>query len=98
VADDVDPAATAVSRREFASVALSESAVRVVSVAAGVRRALSAENRNRIRFEIRREVRRSRKQRRLDLKEARRQLRAEQATQATGREQRPGSGLAEDAA
>jgi hypothetical protein len=64
------------SGRDFASVALTESAVRVVSLAHGVRRALSAENRNRIRFEVRREVRRSRRQRRRDLKEARRHLRA----------------------
>jgi hypothetical protein len=63
------------SARQFASVALGESLVRVVSLGYGVRRALSAENRNRIAFEVRREVRRSRKQRRRDLKEAKRVLR-----------------------
>jgi type II secretory pathway pseudopilin PulG len=62
---------------EFASVALGESMVRLVSLGYGVRRALSAENRNRIRFEMRREVKRARKQRRRDLKEAKRHLRAE---------------------
>jgi biopolymer transport protein ExbB/TolQ len=62
---------------EFASVAVGESMVRLVSLGYGVRRALSAENRNRIRFEMRREVKRARKQRRRDLKEARRHLRAE---------------------
>jgi len=62
---------------EFASVAVGESIVRLVSLGYGVRRALSAENRNRIRFEMRREVKRSRKQRRRDLKEAKRHLRAE---------------------
>jgi len=51
--------------------------VRLVSLGYGVRRALSAENRNRIRFEMRREVKRARKQRRRDLKEAKRHLRAE---------------------
>ena len=63
------------SGRDFATVAVTESTVRLVSLAHGVRRALSAENRNRIRFEVRREVRRSRRQRRRDLKEARRHLR-----------------------
>lgn len=63
---------------EFASVALGESLVRVLSLGYGVRRALSAESRSRIRFEIRREVKRSRKQRRRDLKEAKRHLRTEQ--------------------
>src|SRR3954454_20357054 len=60
---------------EFASVAVGESMVRLVSLGYGVRRALSAENRNRIRFEMRREVKRARRQRRLDLKEAKRHLR-----------------------
>ena len=63
--------------REFASVALGESLVTVVSFGWGVRRALSPENRNRIAFEMRREVRRHRKQRRRDLKEAKRLLRAQ---------------------
>ena len=56
----------------FVSVALGESLVRLLSLGYGVRRAASAENRNRIRFEMRRELRRSRKQRRRDLKAARR--------------------------
>jgi type II secretory pathway pseudopilin PulG len=60
---------------EFASVALGESLVRVLSLGYGVRRALSAENRNKIRFEMRREVRRSRKQRRRDLRTAARTMR-----------------------
>ena len=63
--------------REFASVALGESLVTLASFGYGVRRALSPENRNRIAFEMRREVRRSRKQRRRDLKEAKRHLRAQ---------------------
>ena len=62
------------------TVAAGESLVRVVSLAHGVRRALSAENRNRIRFEIRREVKRSRRQRRRDLKDARRHLRRQAGT------------------
>ncbi|NUR08569.1 MAG: hypothetical protein HOQ22_10990 [Nocardioidaceae bacterium] len=67
---------------EFASVALGESMVRLVSLGYGVRRALSPENRNRIRFEMRREVKRARKQRRRDVKEAKRHLRADQGRQA----------------
>ena len=72
-----------VSGRQFASMALGESLVTVFSFGHGVRRALSAENRNRIGFEMRREVRRSRKQRRRAEKEARRHLRtAGQSTMA----------------
>lgn len=63
--------------KEFASVALGESLVTIASFGYGVRRALSAENRNRIAFEVRREVRRARKQRKQDLKEAKRRLRAQ---------------------
>lgn len=66
-----------VDARQFASVALGESLVRLVSLGYGVRRALSPENRNRIAFEMRREVRRSRKDRRRELRELRRRLREE---------------------
>lgn len=66
-----------VDARQFASVALGESLVRLVSLGYGVRRALSAENRNRIAFEMRREVRRSRKDRRRELRDLRRRLRDE---------------------
>jgi len=76
--DEPEPAGTPLSAGQFASVALGESLVRVLSLGYGVRRALSAENRNRIRFEMRREVKRSRRQRRHDLKEAKRLLRADQ--------------------
>jgi hypothetical protein len=64
------------SRRDFASVALAESALRLASLAYGVRRALSPENRNRMRFEMGREVKRARQERRREAKEARRQQRA----------------------
>ncbi len=63
------------SARQFASVAMGESLVTLLSLGHGLRRALSAENRNRIGFEMRREVRRSRKQRKEDIKQARRHLR-----------------------
>ena len=85
--DDPVPAGPPLSAGQFASVALGESLVRVLSLGYGVRRALSSENRNRIRFEMRREVKRSRRQRRRDLKEAKRLRRADQRDE-----------LAEDAA
>lgn len=62
----------------FADLVLRETVVKAASLAHGVRRALSPESRNRIRFEVRREVRRSRKQRRSDLREARRDWEARQ--------------------
>jgi len=77
-ADEVDVAAPpTVDARQFASVAVGESLVRLVSLGYGVRRALSAENRNRIAFEMRREMRRSRKDRRRELRDLRRRLREE---------------------
>jgi hypothetical protein len=76
------------SGREFATVALGESLVRVLALGHGVRRAMSAENRNRIAFEMQREVKRARRQRRRDVREARRYLRnggrPETTAEATG--------------
>ena len=88
VAADDEPATTTtvstpLSTGQFASVALGESLVRLLSLGYGVRRALTAESRNRIRFEMRREVKRSRRQRRRDLKEAKRHLRADQRADLT---------------
>lgn len=62
----------------FADLVLRETVVRAASLAHGVRRALAPEVRNRVRFEVKREVRRARKQRRADLKEARREWEARQ--------------------
>ena len=58
----------------FADLVLRESVVKGVSLVYGVRRALAPETRNRIRFQMRQEVKRSRKQRRIDLRAARRHL------------------------
>ena len=52
--------------------------VKAASLAHGVRRGLAPAHRNRIRFEMKQEVRRARKQRRADLKAAQRDLRARQ--------------------
>ncbi|MCW2766327.1 MAG: hypothetical protein JWO11_2286 [Nocardioides sp.] len=62
----------------FADLVLRETVVQAASLAHGLRRALAPEMRNRIRFEMRREVKRSRKQRRADLKAARREWEARQ--------------------
>ena len=64
--------------RLFADIVLREAVVRAAALAHGVRRALAPETRNRIRFEMRREVKRSRRQRRADLKTARRDWEARQ--------------------
>ncbi|WGX99337.1 hypothetical protein [Nocardioides sp. L-11A] len=58
----------------FADILLRESVIKTAALAAGLRRALSPEVRNRIRFEMKREVKRSRKERRLMLRAARRDL------------------------
>lgn len=62
----------------FADLVLRESVVQAASLAAGLRRALAPEMRHRIRFEMRREVKRARKQRRADLRDARRAWEARQ--------------------
>ena len=56
----------------------SETVVQAASLFHGLRRALSPETRNRIRFHMRQEVKRSRKQRRAELREARREWAARQ--------------------
>lgn len=62
----------------FADILLRESVIKTAALAAGLRRALSPEVRHRIRFEMKREVKRSRKERRLMLKAARRDLESRQ--------------------
>lgn len=62
----------------FADILLRETVVKAASLAHGVRRGLAPATRNRIRFEMKQEVRRARKQRRADLKAAQRDLHARQ--------------------
>jgi heme exporter protein D len=62
----------------FADTVLRETVVKAASLAHGVRRGLAPATRNRIRFEMKQEVRRSRKQRRADLRAAQRDLHARQ--------------------
>lgn len=63
----------AISNRAVLSVTFGEPLVKVVAFGYGVRRALSPENRNRIAFEMRREVKRARKERKRDTKRAARE-------------------------
>lgn len=83
---DAEPEATVtrIEGRLFADIVLRESVVKVASFSHGVRRALAPETRNRIRFEMKREVKRSRKQRKVFLRDVRREAAARQrAAEAT---------------
>jgi hypothetical protein len=69
----------------FADLLLKETVVQTASLFHGLRRALSPETRNRIRFHMRQEVKRSRKHRRAELREVRREWAARQrAAMAAG--------------
>jgi len=70
------------------SATVGEPLVKVVAFGHGVRRALSAESRNRIWFEMRREVRRARKQRRREMKDAWRRMQAEDRAAQTADQKR----------
>jgi hypothetical protein len=76
--DEPVVAASVVPDGRFADIVLRESVIRGASLVHGLRRALAPETVNRIRFEMRREVKRSRKQRRADLRTARREWEARQ--------------------
>jgi hypothetical protein len=67
-----EPVAT-VPAPVFADLLLKETVVQTASLFQGLRRALSPETRNRIRFQMRQEVKRSRKQRRAEQREVRRE-------------------------
>lgn len=58
----------------FADLVLRETVVKAAALGHGVRRAMAPETRNRIRFEIRREVKRSRKERKDEFKRVRREM------------------------
>lgn len=70
----------------FADLVLRETVVKAASLAHGLRLALAPATRNRIRFEMRQEVKRARKQRRVELKEARRGREARQRADLVGDE------------
>ena len=87
VEDDEPPVAVQgrIDGALFADIVARESAIRAAGIAHGLRRALAPEARNRIRFEMKREVKRSRKQRRADLKEALRDMQARERAQMADR-------------
>ena len=74
----VSEPAPVVAPAVFADIVLRETVVQSASLLHGLRRALSPEVRNRIRFEMGREVKRSRKERRAESREALRQWQAHQ--------------------
>ena len=69
----------------FADIVAREGVIKAAGLVHGVRRALDPETRNRIRFEMKREVKRSRRQRRADLKAALRDLQARERADQAGR-------------
>ncbi|MDN5896127.1 MAG: hypothetical protein L0H93_19145 [Nocardioides sp.] len=96
--ESAQPVAERIEGRLFADIVLRESLVRAASFGHGLRRGLSPETRNRIRFEMKREVKRSRKQRRVELKAIRRERAARQRAEEdvardgpSGSPQEPGS-------
>ena len=83
--EESDEAAPVLETRLFADVVLRETVVKAASFAHGVRRGLSPANRNRIWFEMRREVKRARKDRRAEERQAIRDWRARQRATQGGR-------------
>jgi len=82
-----DEPAPTLETKLFADVVLRETVVKVASLAYGVRRGLSPANRNRIWFEMRREVKRARKERKAEEREAIREWRARRrAAQQNGQQ------------
>jgi hypothetical protein len=75
----------------FADLLLKETVVQTASLFQGLRRALAPETRNRIRFHMRQEVKRSRKQRRAELREVRREWAARQRAAMAAEERAEGS-------
>lgn len=70
------PVAQSIDGRLFADIVARETVVKAASWTAGLRRALSPESRNRIRFEVRQEARRAGRERRAEMKQALREFRA----------------------
>lgn len=82
------PIARDIDGRLFADIVARETVVKAASWTAGLRRALSAQNRNRIRFEVRQETRRAGRERRAETKQALREFRARERAGAPVREVR----------
>jgi hypothetical protein len=87
--DERTPAQVSVKAPAFADAVLRESVVQTASLVHGLRRALAPETRNRIRFEMKRELKRTRKARKVELKQALREFRARQRDGAGAGDTRP---------
>jgi hypothetical protein len=83
-AETEDQPAPVLETRLFADLVLRETVVKAASFVYGVRRGLSPANRNRIWFEMRREVKRARKERKAEEREAVREWRARQRAAVRG--------------
>lgn len=83
--------------RLFADLVLREAAVKAGALAHGLRHGLSGETRNRIRYQMKLEVKRSRKHRKVELREARRLL-AQMQRERMEADRAAGTGRGEDAA
>ena len=79
------PVAQDIDGRLFADIVARETVVKAASWTHGLRRALSPENRNRIRFEVRQETRRAGRERRAEAKQALREYRARERSAADTR-------------
>ncbi|RJS47377.1 hypothetical protein [Nocardioides cavernaquae] len=74
--DYVGPTATRIDGKLFADLVLRESLVKAAALTHGVRRALAPETRNRIRFEMKREVKRAKRSRKDEFRQVRDEMRA----------------------
>jgi hypothetical protein len=70
----VAPVDGRIDGRLFADLVLRETVVKAAALGHGVRRAMAPEARNRIRFEVKREIKRSRRERRAEVKQVRREM------------------------
>lgn len=87
------PVAAPIDGRLFADIVARETVVTAASWTAGLRRALSAESRNRIRFQVRQETKRAGRERRAETKQALREYRARERAAGAHR-----AGVGEDVA
>ena len=79
---DAAPAARPIDGRLFADIVARETVVKAASWTAGLRRALSPESRNRIRFQVRQETKQAGRDRRAETKQALREFRARERAAA----------------
>lgn len=80
IAEDRAPAPR-IEGRLFIDLVVRESVVKAAGLTHGVRRALAPETRNRIRFAMKQEVRRARKERRIELRDVRREMASRRAAE-----------------